>query len=99
MLEIVKGCGARQLVSPTSSPYLAVALERAARAPWYRRTWPRRVSETSELPELPILERSSLVKHVDEFLTGLVPKPLRRIVTTSGSTGSPVTVWLDRSIS
>jgi phenylacetate-CoA ligase len=99
--QLVFGCSMRQVTAKDSPAYSRSTLHRACRAPWYRdRLAPARVPAADlELTDFPILARDELREHADEFLTGLVPRPLRRRVTTSGSTGSPVRLWLDRSIS
>jgi phenylacetate-CoA ligase len=98
-IDVLRGCPPQQVAARTSAPYLEEVLTTAAAAPWYRETWPNSSSPSTDLTQLPILERSTVTKHTDELLTGLVPKPLRRRVTTAGSTGAPVAVWLDRAIS
>jgi phenylacetate-CoA ligase len=87
------------VASRRSDAYLDAVLTTAAFAPWYQSTWPASGSGAPDLADLPILERSMVANHTDELLTGLVPQPLRRKVTTAGSTGAPVAVWLDRAIS
>ena len=94
-LDVVKGCPRRQVMARESEPYLRATLERAASSPWYQATWPA----STDLADLPILERATVTAHSDELLTGQVPKKFRRRMTTAGSTGAPVAVWLDRAIS
>jgi phenylacetate-CoA ligase len=77
-------------------PYLTSVLTAAARAPWYTA---QGLAAASPLTAFPVLERPQVLEHSDELLTGEVPTPLRRRVATGGSTGAPVFVWLDRSIS
>lgn len=95
-LELVTGCPLRQISAPSFEPYLAKTLSEAVAAPWYRRAG---MKPGSPLASLPILDRSMVAEHTDELLTGAVPAPLRRKLSTGGSTGAPVVVWLDRSIS
>jgi len=59
---------------------------------------PNAPSSTS-LEDWPILTRRDVQANADGLLVGDVPRPLRQRVTTGGSTGQPVSVWLDRAAS
>jgi phenylacetate-CoA ligase len=95
-IDLLTGCPQRQVAARSWAPYLATVLSEAARAPWYRDAG---VTGWSDLSSLPILDRTTVAEHSDELLTGTVPSPLRRKLSTGGSTGAPVLVWLDRAIS
>ncbi len=79
------------------SAALAVLLERAAeRVPFYRQLWHGRCGDPRRLGDWPVLEKESLRRDPRAFLTDgsnprrMLPEP------TSGSTGTPLTVWRSR---
>ena len=75
-------------------------LEHAARhVPFYRRIWQRRPhgADPRDLSSWPILEKRDLRENPHAFLTdGVDPRGLVRI-HTSGTTGTPLTLWRSRA--
>ena len=73
-----------------------------ARSPFYRQLWdaagvkPADVQGVADLSRLPLIDKTSVREHEMQMMTGA--KPGRDWVNghTSGTTGSPLSVWYDR---
>lgn len=94
--NLLLGCRRRQCGPVDPAPHLARTLDRARRSEFYSNSWP---DDARALAELPLLTKDELRDHADRLLVGDVPNALRRWVTTGGTTGAPVGLWLDRAIS
>src|SRR4051812_8349915 len=81
--QLLVGVPRRRVAETDASPYLARVLERA----W--RVTARNAETTPPLAGFPIVTRAKLAEQPDGRLVGDVPKPLRKWVTTGGSTGAP----------
>lgn len=79
---------------------LAAALERAVRrVPFYRRLWSRRTGDPRRLADWPVLDKESVRNDPRAFLVdGLDPRRML-LEPTSGSTGTPLTLWRGRRTS
>ena len=72
------------------------------RVPFYRKQWDAhgvnvgQVQGVADLPKLPVLTKADIREAGDRLLAG----PARRLVHghTSGTTGSPLSLWYDRSV-
>jgi len=73
------------------------------RVPYYRRVMdergvkPEHVRGARDLPLLPLLDRATALAHIDELLARGVPAREREIVSTSGTSGAPMRLWIERA--
>lgn len=81
---------------------LAVVLHRAATlVPWYREHWAarRRAGDHASIDDLanwPILEKEEVRRNPEAFLAEDHPRRALIADHTSGTTGTPLTLWFDR---
>ena len=72
------------------------------RVPYYRRVMderglrPEHVTRARDLALLPLIHRRTVLEHADEMLARGVPPGAREIVATSGTSGVPIRLWIDR---
>lgn len=70
--------------------------------PYYRELFdregirPEDVRGTADLARLPLLERDTLRHRRDVLVSRAVPRHRRELVSTGGSTGAPLSLWLER---
>lgn len=73
-----------------------------ARVPYYRRVMdergvrPEHIAHARDLVLLPTVDRHTLIEHGDEMVAGGVPAAGRQVVATSGTSGTPLRLWIDR---
>lgn len=73
----------------------------AATVPWYRRLFaemgvdPREIRAAADLERLPIIDRATVQRRPDDFLSDSRRARGAMAFPTSGSTGEPLTVWHD----
>lgn len=72
------------------------------RVPYYRRVMdergvrPEHVRGAADLPLLPLLDKEKVRAHADELLARGVPAAARDRVSTGGTSGAPLRLWIDR---
>jgi len=72
------------------------------RVPYYRRVMdergvrPAHIARARDLRLLPMIDRRILIEHGDELVARDVPAAAREIVATSGTSGTPLRLWIDR---
>ncbi len=72
------------------------------RVPYYRRIFdergvrPEHIRGVGDLKLLPLLDREGLKRHEEELLARGVPARARNRVSTGGTTGTPLRLWIDR---
>ncbi|MGH7726573.1 MAG: phenylacetate--CoA ligase family protein [Candidatus Eiseniibacteriota bacterium] len=72
------------------------------RVPYYRRVFdergirPEHIRGVADLKLLPLLDRELLYRHEEELLADGVPARSRERVSTGGTTGTPLRLWIDR---
>jgi phenylacetate-CoA ligase len=70
--------------------------------PYYRRLFdregirPQDVRRAEDFERLPLLERDTLRHHRDDLASRAVPARRRELSSTGGSTGAPLSLWLER---
>jgi phenylacetate-CoA ligase len=73
-----------------------------ARVPYYRRVFderglrPAHVHGAADLRLLPLLDKRTVLEHGDELLARGVPASARDRVSTGGTSGVPLRLWIDR---
>ena len=74
------------------------SMERAARTPYYRKIFESKDAKNSpmSLSDIPVTTRSQLNEFHDQMVSGTNQSEVE-LVSTSGSSGVPVSFWLDRN--
>jgi phenylacetate-CoA ligase len=74
-----------------------------AHVPYYRRRWkalgihPSDIRQPTDLQQLPVLSKSEIRRYGTELCAEGVDRRNWRIKRTSGSTGVPLTIWIDEA--
>src|SRR5688572_21588698 len=72
------------------------------RVPYYRRVMdargvrPDHVTGASELRLLPLLDKRTVLEHADELVARGTPRAAMDAVSTGGTSGAPLKLWIDR---
>ena len=72
------------------------------RVPYYRRVMdergvrPAHVTGASELRLLPLLDKEGVLEHADELMARDTPRAAMDPVSTGGTSGTPLKLWIDR---
>ncbi|NCC59904.1 MAG: phenylacetate--CoA ligase family protein [Verrucomicrobiae bacterium] len=73
--------------------------------PWYRKAFarakfhPEKVLDPEDIVSAPLLEKSDIQEHLQEFVSLEYPASKRLYITTGGSTGVPVGFYLQKGVS
>jgi phenylacetate-CoA ligase len=60
---------------------------------------PSGISRAGDLTKLPLLGKDDIRDHIEDMVPPSVPQPTRKWVTTGGTTGVPLGMWLEKDAS
>lgn len=100
LLEKLEGAGAAQLRAYQDRELERVLRYARAAVPYYREHWPQEEAWNRPafdvLASLPYITKSDVRAHAPLFLSEAVPPRMRIAVSTSGTTGTPQQLFVDR---